>query len=247
MAPLPTMRVMTPNAPTPYSVTRLYPEISEFFSAPGTGRRAVDQSPETVRGKTIEENFAQDRQQMQETPTVQRNVSTTIDQPQVQVSSLQIQNTTQGSPQAGPSRLEKGKQKEESEDFFAYYDSDSFVLRDIPEEEKINREIDSFVEIPEQSERSPRHRKDTNISHSPPSHASNPRTNSPHSRHSGPPSSSTASSLSIKTAPDEEMIESRPYISTDHTAAMENSADMYYDREWRYPETELQKYKYVFG
>ena len=90
MAPLPTMRVMTPNAPTPYSVTRLYPEISEFFSASGTGRRAVDQSPETVRGKTIEEIFAQDRQQTQETPTVQHNVSTTIDQPQVQASSLQI-------------------------------------------------------------------------------------------------------------------------------------------------------------
>ena len=147
----------------------------------------------------------------------------------------------------GPSRLEKGKEKEESEDFFAYYDSDSFVLRDIPEEEKINREIDSFVEILERSERSPGHRKDTNISHSPPSHASNPRTNAPHSRHSRPPSSSTASSPSIKTAPDEEMLESRPYISTDYTAAMENSADMYYDREWRYPETEPQKYKYVFG
>ena len=56
-----------------------------------------------------------------------------------------------------------------------------------------------------------------------------------------------ASSPSIKTAPDEEMLESRPYISTDHTAAMENSADMYYDPEWHYPETELQKYKYVFG
>ena len=90
MAPLPTMRVMTPNAPTPYSVTRLYPEISEFFSTPGTGRRAVDQSPETVRGETIEEIFAQDRQQTQETPTVQHNVSTTIDQPQVQASSSQI-------------------------------------------------------------------------------------------------------------------------------------------------------------
>ena len=84
---------------------------------------------------------------MQETPTVQHNVSTTIDQPQVQASSSQIRNTTQGSPQARPSRLERGKQKEESEDFFAYYDSDSFVLRDIPEEERINREIDSFVEI----------------------------------------------------------------------------------------------------
>ena len=43
------------------------------------------------------------------------------------------------------------------------------------------------------------------------------------------------------------MLESRPYISTDHTEAMETSADMYYDREWRYPETEPQKYKYVFG
>ena len=43
------------------------------------------------------------------------------------------------------------------------------------------------------------------------------------------------------------MLESRPYISTDHTAGMENSADMYYDREWCYPGTELQKYKYVFG
>ena len=92
---------------------------------------------------------------MQETPTVQHNVSTTIDQPQVQASNSQVQDLTQGSPQVGPSRLEKGKQKEESEDFFAYYDSDSFVLRDIPEEERINREIDSFVEIPERSERSP--------------------------------------------------------------------------------------------
>ena len=152
MAPLPTMRVMTPNAPTPYSVTRLYPEISEFFSAPGTGRRAVDQSPETVRGETIEEIFAQDRQQKQETPTVQHNVSTTIDQPQVQDSSPQVQQSTQGSLQAGPSRLDKGKEKEESEDFFAYYDSDTFTLRDTPEEEKINREIDSFVEPPERSE-----------------------------------------------------------------------------------------------
>jgi hypothetical protein len=38
LVPLPTMKVMMPNAPTPYSVTRLYPVISEVFSAPGTGR-----------------------------------------------------------------------------------------------------------------------------------------------------------------------------------------------------------------
>jgi hypothetical protein len=42
------MKVMTPNAPTPYSVTRLYPVISDVFSAPGTGRRAQEQSPEPV-------------------------------------------------------------------------------------------------------------------------------------------------------------------------------------------------------
>jgi hypothetical protein len=28
---------------------------------------------------------------------------------------------------------------------------------------------------------------------------------------------------------------------------METSADMYYDRDWHYPDTELEKHKYVFG
>jgi hypothetical protein len=28
---------------------------------------------------------------------------------------------------------------------------------------------------------------------------------------------------------------------------METSADMYYDQDWRYPDTEPEKYKYVFG
>jgi hypothetical protein len=48
MVSLPTMKVMTPNTPTPYSVTQLHPVVFEFLSAPGTGRRAQKQSPEPV-------------------------------------------------------------------------------------------------------------------------------------------------------------------------------------------------------
>jgi hypothetical protein len=68
------MKVMMPNAPTPYSVTRLYPVISDVFSAPGTGRRAQEQSLEPIQGETIAKIFAQERRQVNNSPVDQTPV-----------------------------------------------------------------------------------------------------------------------------------------------------------------------------
>jgi hypothetical protein len=98
--------------------------------------------------------------------------------------------------------LDKGKQREE-EDFFAYYDPDTFTMKNHADEtHRLEEEIALILREPSvRLERSPQHRETTDINSSPPSHVSNIRTNSPHSEHSNH-SSSTSSSSSIKTIKD---------------------------------------------
>jgi hypothetical protein len=145
---------------------------------------------------------------------------------------------------------DKGKQREE-EDFFAYYiQSGHLTMKNhVDETHRLEEEITSILREPSvRPERSPQHCETTDINTSPPSHVSNICTNSPHSEHSNH-SSSTSSSSSVKTIKDadEDLLQNQPYLSTDHTPAIETSADMYYDRDWCYPDTEPEKHKYVFG
>jgi hypothetical protein len=114
------------------------------------------------------------------------------------------------------------------------------------ETHKLEEEITAILrESLVRLERSPRHCETTDVNTSPPSHVSNICTNSPHSKHSNYSSSTSSSSL-IKAIidADKELLQNQPYLSTDHTPTIETSADMYYDQDWHYPDTELEKHMY---
>jgi hypothetical protein len=98
-------------------------------------------------------------------------------------------------------KVDKGKQKKE--DFFAYYDPDTFTIKNRANKtHRLEEEIASILREPLiRLKRFPQHCETTDINTSPPSHVSNIRTNSPYSEHSNHSSSTSSSSL-VKTIQD---------------------------------------------
>jgi hypothetical protein len=175
--------------PTPYSVTRLYPDISSFMnSEPGTGRKAQEETSLPPRGETVADIFTQDLQQTETRPVTPERIS--IQPPERSY----IANQSLPPSTLRPERISEstpfGPQKDE-EDFNAYYDDDSLILKSQSKgQEELHTQINSLIgENMVRPDNTPRVVNNTETNNSP-----------MHTNHS---SSSSSNSSSLKTEREE--------------------------------------------
>ena len=237
--------VSTSAPPTPYVVHRIYPDISSFMASdPGTGRRENEPPERLNQAETIEEIFEQDRRNQQQTEEPNVTLPSTM-QSRIE----EVEEVVQRPPSRSSS--------DEYESLYADSYQISNTRRYVPRE-KIEGILRETVRNPDGSQKRVNNSEVSSGSDSPPSpQKSSPSPPTPPTRppkrpceSTSPSSSGLSEQSSDKTLiePDEELLARRPHLVEELFGDIDPEyAEMYYDRDWRYPSDIPDKYKYVFG